>query len=166
MNTPLRIISTLTPDGEFHILINNNDVALASGFGAAKDIVARLPKELRSGYLESLASHPYQKHVESYFDGNKAALDSIPRTQAGSDFQKRVWHAISSISYGNTISYKQLAKASGNPAAIRAAGTICGLNKLILLIPCHRVLKSDGSIGSYLYGSVIKESLLRREGAV
>ena len=77
-----------------------------------------------------------------------------------------IWDVISAVPYGKTISYKTLAKASGNPAAIRAAGTVCGLNRLILLIPCHRVLKSDGSIGSYLYGPKIKESLLRHEGAL
>jgi methylated-DNA-[protein]-cysteine S-methyltransferase len=104
--------------------------------------------------------------VRAYYKGDAAALDAIPRSQDGSDFQKRVWQAIGAIPYGSTLSYKQLAASSGNPAAIRAAGTICGLNRLILLVPCHRILKSDGSIGSYLYGPAIKTSLLRHEKAI
>lgn len=155
-----------TPNGEFHIIFDDKGVALVSGFGNIEDLKNRLPEELRAITLEHVHGHVYQQFVEAYYDGDKKALDAIPRHQTGSDFQKEVWRAISNISYGKTISYKELAKSSGNPAAIRAAGTICGLNRLILLVPCHRVLKSDGSIGSYLYGSEIKESLLRREKAL
>lgn len=155
-----------TPDGEFHIIFDDEGIARASGFGDVRDLKKRLPEELRAIALEPVHDHPYQRFVEAYYDGDKAALDAIPRDQDGGDFQKRVWDVISTIPYGKTVSYKELADASGNPAAIRAAGTICGLNRLILLIPCHRVLKSDGSIGSYLYGPEIKESLLRHEKAI
>lgn len=162
----LQYTTNNTPDGEFHIIFDNEGIARASGFGDLQDLKKRLPENLQSITLEPVHDHPYEKFVTAYYDGDKTALDAIPRDQTGSDFQKRVWQAISNISYGKTISYKELAEQSGNPAAIRAAGTICGLNRLILLIPCHRVLKSDGSIGSYLYGSEIKESLLRRERVI
>lgn len=155
-----------TPDGAFHIIFDEDGIARASGFGDIRDLKKRLSEELRSVTLEPVHNHPYQKFVQTYYDGDKIALDAIPREQTGSDFQKQVWQAISAVPYGQTISYKGLAEASGNSAAIRAAGTICGLNRLILLVPCHRVLKSDGGIGNYLYGSEIKESLLRREGAI
>lgn len=162
----LKIITTDTPDGLFHIIIDQDDVARASGFGEASHLATRLPEELRFLEIETAQTHPYQALVTAYYNGDTAALDKIPRSQTGTDFQKNVWRAISKIEYGKTLSYKQLANESGNPSAIRAAGTICGLNRLILLIPCHRVLKSDGGIGSYLYGPVIKESLLRHEGAI
>lgn len=165
MNT-LRSITTTTPDGDFHIIIDDKDVARASGFGTLQALANRLPEELRTVPINAIQNHPYEKIVRSYYQGDGMALDSIPRSQSGSDFQKTVWQAISDIPYGKTISYKELAIASENPAAIRVAGTICGLNKLILLIPCHRVLKSDGSTGSYLYGSDIKDSLLQRESSL
>lgn len=159
----LRTITTPTPDGDFTIIVNNHNVAQASGFGNLTQLITRLPSESQPFPVEAADNHPYEALVRAYYEGDIAALDSIPRTQPGSDFQKKVWQAISSIPYGQTVSYKELALISGNPAAIRAAGTICGLNRLILLIPCHRILKSDGGIGNYLYGSVIKKSLLERE---
>ena len=162
----LRYITCETPDGAFHIIVDSDDVARASGFGSLIDLQGRLPAEFRDVSLESVTNHPYEALVSKYYDGDESALDTIPRHQEGSDFQEKVWQAISTIPYGKTMSYKELADASGNPAAIRAAGTICGLNKLILLVPCHRILKSDGSVGSYLYGPEIKTSLLRREHAI
>lgn len=162
----LRSITTITPEGDFHLVIDQDNVVRASGFGPLDDLAMRLPDELRDVTIETTTDHPYKSHVADYFHGDKTALDRIPRRQTGTDFQQKVWQAISSVGYGDTMSYKQLADVSGNPAAIRAAGTICGLNRLILLVPCHRVLKSDGSVGSYLYGPRIKESLLRREGAI
>jgi methylated-DNA-[protein]-cysteine S-methyltransferase len=162
----LRSIASDTPDGEFHIIVDSDDVARASGFGGLANLQKRLPAEFHNISLESVTNHPYESLVAAYYDGDTSALDKIPRHQEGSDFQEKVWQAISAIPYGKTMSYKELADASGNPAAIRAAGTICGLNKLILLVPCHRILKSDGGVGSYLYGPKIKTSLLRREHAI
>jgi methylated-DNA-[protein]-cysteine S-methyltransferase len=162
----MRIVTVKTPDGLFHIIVDQDDVAHASGFGGVNDLIKRLPEMAQNNVIGPAETHPYQKLVEAYYQGDRTALAKIPRTQSGSKFQMSIWDVISAVPYGKTISYKTLAKASGNPAAIRAAGTVCGLNRLILLIPCHRVLKSDGSIGSYLYGPKIKESLLRHEGAL
>lgn len=162
----LRSIDVETPDGAFHIIIDERDIARASGFGDLRDLEKRLPEELRSIRIEVATDHPYERYVKDYYDGDPTALDTIPRDQTGSDFQKRVWGAISNIPYGKTVSYKQLAETLDNPAAVRSVGTICGLNRLILLIPCHRVLRSDGGIGGYLYGPKLKESLLRHEGAL
>lgn len=161
-----RFVTTTTPDGEFHMIIDQHDIVRASGFGSADDLLNRFDPALSIDTIEYINQHHYQQLITDYYDGNKAALSRIPRQQAGTDFQKNVWNAMSTIPYGQTISYKALAAASGNPSAIRAAGTICGRNRLVLLVPCHRVLKSDGSVGSYLYGPAIKESLLRREKAI
>jgi methylated-DNA-[protein]-cysteine S-methyltransferase len=158
-------VATTTPDGNFHLIIDEKDVTYASGFSSAQELKQRLPEQLRGITPEVLSSHPYQKFVQAYYSGDKDALNNIKHMQEGSAFQKKVWQAIRNIGYGDTISYKELANKSGNPAAIRAAGTICGLNRLILLVPCHRVVKSDGTIGSYLYGPKIKTSLLAHEDA-
>lgn len=162
----LELVTTKTPDGDFHIILDSDSVARASGFGDIDVLRQRLPDELLQLPHRSTDTHPYQKLVKAYYDGDATALAKIPHSQTGTEFRRRVWNEIAAIPYGRTVSYKQLASNSGNDAAVRAAGTICGLNRLILIIPCHRVLKSDGSIGSYLYGPTIKESLLRREGAL
>lgn len=162
----MQSITIETPDGNFHIIIDSEGVARVSGFGRLEELLKRLPEDLQGLSVKPVKNHPYEVYVKDYYEGNIAALNFIPKDQNGTDFQKRVWKAIEQIPEGKTISYKQLSEASGNPAAVRAAGTICGLNRLILLIPCHRVLKSDGSIGSYLHGSAIKESLLRHEHAI
>ena len=166
MTATLRAVTTNTPEGAFHIIIDEVDVARASGFGGLNELAKRLPEELQGIAITPEKDHPYEAYVRAYFAGDKTALANISCDQTGTEFQQRVWRVIGDIPYGQTISYKQLAESSGNAAAVRAAGTICGLNRLILLIPCHRVLKSDGSVGSYLYGTKIKESLLRHEGAL
>ncbi len=161
--SPLRSVTVETPVGDFHIIIDTAEIARASGFGTLANLTAWLPEDVRSMAIESIDNHKYATLVQAYFRGDRTALDTIPRTQPGTEFQKACWHAIGTVPFGHTISYKQLANIAGKPAAIRAAGTICGKNRLALLIPCHRILKSDGSVGSYLYGSDIKEELLKHE---
>ncbi|WP_128893075.1 bifunctional DNA-binding transcriptional regulator/O6-methylguanine-DNA methyltransferase Ada [Erythrobacter sp. HKB08] len=89
----------------------------------------------------------------------------IPLDVKGTAFQEAVWQALREIPAGETRSYAQLAAAVGKPKATRAAGSANGANNVAVLIPCHRVVRSDGSIGGYAYGSDIKAELLRRERA-
>ena len=83
----------------------------------------------------------------------------------GTPFQKRVWKAIASIPQGETRSYAWLAKKAGSPKAYRAAAQACGANPLPRIIPCHRVIASDGSIGGFSGGIALKRKLLRLEGS-
>ena len=76
-----------------------------------------------------------------------------------------VWQALRRIPAGETRSYAQIAAAAGNPRAVRAAGSANGANHVAVLIPCHRVVRSDGALGGYAYGEGIKRELLRREKA-
>lgn len=89
----------------------------------------------------------------------------IPLDVAGTAFQERVWQALRGIPPGETRSYAQIAAAIGQPGAVRAAGSANGANPVAVLIPCHRVVRSDGSLGGYAWGEAIKAELLRREGA-
>lgn len=82
----------------------------------------------------------------------------------GTDFQKRVWLEISKIPRGTTISYKQLAKRIGNEKAVRAVANACGANPLPIIIPCHRVISSDGTIGGFSLDIELKRKLLKFEG--
>lgn len=88
---------------------------------------------------------------------------NIPLDVRGTAFQERVWQQLRLIPKGETRSYAQLAAAAGNPKAMRAAGSANGANPVAVLIPCHRVIRADGSIGGYAFGTAIKEELLRRE---
>ena len=82
----------------------------------------------------------------------------------GTAFQEAVWRELQRIPLGETRTYAQIAAAIGKPGAVRAAGSANGANNVAVLIPCHRVIRSDGAIGGYAYGEAIKRELLRREG--
>lgn len=88
---------------------------------------------------------------------------ALPVDVAGTAFQQAVWAALRAIPPGETRTYKQVAAAIGRPGAVRATGTACGDNVLAVLIPCHRVLRSDGGLGGYAYGLERKKALLGRE---
>ncbi len=81
----------------------------------------------------------------------------------GSDFQVKVWKALLSIPFGKTVSYSDIAKRIGSPKAVRAVGTACGKNSIGFLIPCHRVLTSNGELGGYRWGIKRKKSILEWE---
>jgi len=80
-----------------------------------------------------------------------------------SSFQQKVWRSCSQIPFGETTTYSKIAKDINNPKAQRAVGSALGANPIPLLIPCHRVVRNDGSVGEYAYGSRLKELLLKRE---
>ena len=89
----------------------------------------------------------------------KLELDATP-------FQKDVWNALMRIPYGKTVSYSEVAEMSGHPKAVRAVGNAVGRNPIPLIVPCHRVIRSDGSVGGYALGTELKTKLLRLEGAL
>jgi AraC family transcriptional regulator of adaptative response/methylated-DNA-[protein]-cysteine methyltransferase len=87
----------------------------------------------------------------------------IPLDVRGTAFQERVWAELRKIPPGETRSYAEIAAAAGNPTAVRATGSANGANNVAVLIPCHRVVRSDGSLGGYAYGLDIMRELLARE---
>lgn len=98
--------------------------------------------------------------VISYFDGQ---LLNLPVEVGGTEFQRRVWSAIRTIPYGETRTYNQIAEMVGKPKAYRAVANACGANPVPLIIPCHRVIRKDGTIGGYALGTHRKEFLLELE---
>jgi methylated-DNA-[protein]-cysteine S-methyltransferase len=84
----------------------------------------------------------------------------------GTDFQKAVWKKLQAIPFGVTRSYAQIAAATGKPGAARAVGAACAANPIPLLIPCHRVIASNGTLGGFSGGLAIKKALLRAENAI
>lgn len=94
-----------------------------------------------------------------------STMPNLPLDVAGTAFQQAVWQELMRIPPGETRTYAQIAAAVGKPKAVRAAGSANGQNRVAVLIPCHRVIRTNGSLGGYAYGLPIKEELLRREGA-
>ena len=103
--------------------------------------------------------------LEEYFAGTRKKFD-VPLDLEGTDFQKKVWEELKKIPYGKTISYKTLAEKLGDVKSIRAVGKANGQNPIAIIIPCHRVIGSDGSLTGYAGGLDIKEKLLHLEGAL
>ena len=100
--------------------------------------------------------------LNEYFSGLRTAFD-LPIKPKGTPFQQKVWKALCEIPFGKTISYLDLAKQLGDPKAIRAVASANGKNPLWIIIPCHRVIGSDGSLTGYAGGLRRKEWLLRHE---
>lgn len=103
--------------------------------------------------------------LKRYFSGEKINFKG-PFLLFGTDFQKAVWKEISKIPYGQTVTYSQLAKRVGAENAVRAIGTTCGKNPILILIPCHRILGRNGKLTGYAGGLKLKEFLLNLEGDI
>lgn len=111
-------------------------------------------------------SLPYLKRqLEAYFSGNLRDFN-IPMVAEGTEFQRRVWKELQRIPYGQAVSYLELARRLGDEKCIRAAARASGANPIAILIPCHRVIGSDGSLVGYAGGLDMKEFLLRLEGVL
>ena len=102
------------------------------------------------------------RQLHEYFAGRRSAFD-LPLAPAGTAFQRTVWRALQEIPYGATISYGELARRVGNPKASRAVGSANGKNPLPIVIPCHRVIASDGGLGGFGGGLPTKQGLLDLE---
>ena len=109
-------------------------------------------------------SQELEHQLGDYFTGRRREFDLRLRP-AGSDFQESVWHALRAIPYGETRSYADIAESVGRPAAVRAVGTANGANALAVIIPCHRVVRTDGSLSGYGGGVWRKRRLLELEQA-
>lgn len=105
------------------------------------------------------------RELEEYFSGTRKEFDLTLDFRLCRGFRLNVLRHLPRIPYGSTASYAQVAQAAGSPNAVRAVGTACATNPLPLIVPCHRVVKSDGSFGGYLGGSEAKRALLHLEAA-
>ena len=102
--------------------------------------------------------------VHEYFAGDLTALNGIQVRQLGAAFSQAAWKAMRKVAAGKTWTYSDLAAKAGSPAAVRAAGTACANNAIMLVVPCHRIVKTGGALGNYAYGVEKKRWLLSHEG--
>ena len=104
--------------------------------------------------------------LNRYFDAGAADFADLPLDLQGTPFQLRVWQELRQIPRGRAISYKELARRAGSPQASRAVGQANGRNPVPIIVPCHRVIAADGSLGGYSSGLERKRWLLKHEGAM
>jgi methylated-DNA-[protein]-cysteine S-methyltransferase len=105
------------------------------------------------------------RQIEEYFGGRRRRFEVPVDLTLSTGFRRGVLEQLAEIAYGSTATYTTLAAAAGSPRAVRAVGTACATNPLPVVIPCHRVVRSDGSVGQYLGGSEAKKALLALERA-
>jgi methylated-DNA-[protein]-cysteine S-methyltransferase len=152
MRQRLTHASYATPFGELHVFASGDGVVRASGFRSIGDIAAQLTPpwsslEFKDGKLPVVTSA-----VERWLLGDGDALASVPVEQDGGEFFQKVWKTLRGLPAGEPVSYAELAETAGNPRAMRAVGTACARNAVAPFVPCHRVINSGGSLGSYGYG--------------
>jgi methylated-DNA-[protein]-cysteine S-methyltransferase len=105
------------------------------------------------------------RELDEYFGGRRRVFELPLDLSLSTGFRRLVQRYLPEIGYGQTRTYGQVAELVGNPRAVRAVGTACATNPLPVVVPCHRVLRSDGAVGGYIGGSTAKQALLRLEAA-
>lgn len=141
-----------TKAGAIRIVVNHDGAVVSCSF---------LDRSA-SGVIDGPAQIAARQLAE-YFAGSRREFD-LPLAFEGTDFQKRVWSALCDIPYGTTISYAELARRVDSPRGVRAVGQANGRNRIAIIVPCHRVIASNGSLAGYAAGSDRKQALLALEG--
>jgi methylated-DNA-[protein]-cysteine S-methyltransferase len=154
-----------TPIGPFTVLADGDGAVLASGWTADLDELLPLvapalrPTEVR--HRAELGA--VTGAVLAYHRGEPAAVADVPVRQRSGTFLEHAWQVLRAVPAGAPVSYTELAARAGRPSAVRAAATACARNPCALFVPCHRVLRSDGSLGGFRWGLPAKRWLLAHE---
>ena len=157
-----------TPIGPLQVVVRAGVLCLITFVDAAQDDARATAAVGRRFHGEAMVegdgSNTATSALRRYFAGDLAALDSVAADPGGTPFQAKVWHALREVPPGRTISYAELARRVGAPNAVRAVGAANGANPIPIVIPCHRVIGTDGKLVGYGGGLSRKEWLLRHEG--
>lgn len=158
------LIQTIqTPDGALTILADDAQRVLASGWSDDHGaIIARVHPALRPVDVVERDTDAADAAL-AYYRGDLRAIDAVAVHQRGTALQAAGWEALRRIEPGRPLTYSEFAAELGSPQAVRAAASICARNAPALFVPCHRVLRADGSMGGFAWGLPVKQSLLARE---
>lgn len=154
-----------TPTGPLTIIATDAGTVRAAGFTDSVDeLLALVHPSLRGQPKEQADLGPISAAVESYLDGDLTAIDAVPVEQhSGGAFLGHAWDVLRTVKPGEPVTYTEYAELAGNPTAVRAAAQACARNAVALFVPCHRVLRTDGTLGGYRYGLGVKKWLLGHE---
>lgn len=154
-----------TPIGPLTYLYTEDKKVCGVFFETQEALVEKyLEKHLETYQIKQIKSGIYDQDFRKYFKDAKYSLQNIPISVTGTKNQVATWNAVGKIKAGQVARYKDIAKKVGDEKAVRSVGTAIGANPVCLIIPCHRVLASDGSLGGYSAGLDKKEWLLTHEG--
>ena len=151
-----------TPMGQFSVAVDERGAVVATTFGDAKNLRARLKGDELTPRPEAAAAA--RRELEEFFAGDRRKFN-VKIAPRGTAFQQSVWAALRSIPFGQTRSYGELAAAIGNPKASRAVGRANGSNPVCPIVPCHRCIGADGSLTGFGFGEALKQRLLDHEKA-
>jgi methylated-DNA-[protein]-cysteine S-methyltransferase len=153
-----------TPIGPF-VVVALDGVVHAAGWTTDPDeVVARIHLSRRPTAVRHRRDlGDITKAVEAYHDGDLTAIDAVPVAQAGSPFLQHAWDVLRDVPPGQPVTYLAFAERCGHPGAVRAAGGACARNAPALFVPCHRVVRSDGTLGGFRWGLPVKQWLLDHE---
>ncbi|MEV0701574.1 methylated-DNA--[protein]-cysteine S-methyltransferase [Saccharopolyspora sp. NPDC050389] len=154
-----------TPAGPFTAVVDADGAVLAGGWTARLDeLVPLVSRELlREAPREAADLGPLTRAIRDYHAGDLHAVDGIPVRQRSGEFLEHAWEVLRKVPAGEPVSYTELAALAGRPQAARAAASACARNAAALFVPCHRVLRSDGSLGGFRWGLPVKRWLLSHE---
>ncbi len=156
-----------SPVGDLHLRVESGRL-VALQFQAPPRLVLEEPADLlkRNNTANQAVMDQAREQLDAYFARQRQAFD-LPIALKGTPFQLRVWAELRGIAYGTTISYRELARRVGQEGAARAVGSANAVNPIAILIPCHRVIASDGTLGGFAGGVSVKSKLLdlERSGA-
>ena len=154
------------PCGRLLLGVHGNEICICDWIIGARISLTlrRLTKFLKDASEpdDEVLLEKAKRQLDEYFAGRRWQFD-LPLATVGTEFQRRVWTALSRIPYGETVSYKAIALAADQPGGVRAVATAIGANPVSILIPCHRVIGSDGSLTGYAGGLEAKRYLLQLE---
>lgn len=161
----MRHTTTATPAGPLTVVVGDAGAVRAAGFTTDVEALLRLVHPaLREATRPAADLGAVSAAVRSYLDGDLAALDAVPVEQrTAGPFMAHAWLVMRDIKPGAPVTYTQYATLAGRPTAIRAAAAACARNPVALFVPCHRVLRTDGSLGGYRWGLPVKSWLLDHE---
>lgn len=162
------VTSFATPDGPFTVLFDGVSVWASGWTDATDSIIERVRTTDRPRLVAEVPANDeriavVRQAVEAYYDGDVDAPGRLAVRQFGTPAQQAGWQRLRQIAPGEPLSYSEFAAALATPRAVRAAASICARNAPALFVPCHRVLRSDGSLGGFAWGQDVKASLLERE---
>ena len=162
--------ATETPDGTFTILMRDDAVVASGWTDDVALLVALIHPELRPATDDLVAAGPDDRGIRAavaavlaHYDGDVAAPAAVPVLQRSGRSRMRSWEVLREVEAGEPITYTEFAARTGSPAGARAAAAACARNAAALFVPCHRVLRSDGTLGGFRYGLELKRRLLERE---
>lgn len=158
----IRFSTFATPLGTALVAATDKGVCAVKLGRADAELERLLAEEFPAAELAREALGELEARVLAFMDG-EASLARVPLDIRGTVFQRRVWDELRRIPRGETRTYREIARAIGAPAAVRAVGSACGANPVALVVPCHRAIRSDGGLGGYAWGLATKQRLLEME---